>query len=439
MKQTFPTALLLILSCGAPSDLHQHGHDKYAHCAFNVTHAKSAMDGTFADAPVEISVGSSKDTQMPKAMSDWMFEQGWHQQHDDWHNIRRWDQNCRLSNAPAKDCKYATRLVNKGLWRAAIQEGAPGDGYDFLAMHRHMIQMLRQTFPSAKSLLSGFQRVPFSQSDALNPQPWQNIRWSEGQLKAIDTLENIEQHLEQFATEDDLALFMEAPFRWTPVRPNEARGDNSGIHFSLHAQWSVAGSPVALGNGLVTIDNTVFWKLHGWLDDVWARFRKARGIDASDAKYQAAIEAQCREMVDLDELNLTPVAQPPLSPAQPAAESGFFAERVRPIFDAKCEGCHNAVSQQVGLALGGQGLSSLDVVNGLKGKLSSNGLLQLVKPGVPEESWLYLKMSPELGSASCGGACNRGPMPPAGVMVTAEELSVVRQWIVDGAPSPMSK
>jgi len=427
---------LLLPACGGEPAGHSHT-DKYAHCTFGHAHAKDARDGTFPDAPVIITVRNTQDTQMPKAMSDWMFDQGWHQEHDDWHNIRRWDQNCKQSYAAAEGCAYAQRLLQRGLWRADIQEGAPGDGYDFLVMHRHMIQMLKETFPSAKSLLSGFERIPLSQDDPHNPQPWTAVRWTPGQLAAINTLDHIEQHLAEFPSEDELALFMEAPFRWTPQKPNDSRADNSGLHFSLHAQWSVVGSPIALGNGIVTLDNTVFWKLHGWLDDVWERYRVAMGIASDDRRYVAAMEAQCREMVDLDELNLTPRGGPETNPLP--EEKGYFVEQVRPILDAKCAGCHSASSQQAGLALGGSQLASSDVVKHLVGVPATHGMLNLVKPGAPDQSWLYLKVSGMSQGATCGTSCNRQPMPPAGQGLTSEELAKVRQWILDGAPAPTPK
>jgi hypothetical protein len=431
--------VLTVYGCGASQMApgHNHQQDKYAHCVLGHSHGPDSRDGTFADAPVEVMVGNSKDTQVPMAISDWMFARGWHQEHDDWHNIRRWDQNCRKSNAPEAGCAYAERLTAKGLWRAPIQEGAPGDGYDFLAMHRHMIQMVREAFPSAKALLSGFKRVPRSKEDAENPQPWTNVRWSTGQLEAINKLENIESHLAEFPTEDELALYMEAPFRWTPERPSEPRGDASGIHFALHAQWTIAGSPVALANGAVTIDNATFWKLHGWLDDVWERYRTARGIGSDDAKYVKALEDQCREMVDLDELNLTP--KPAKMEMPVPEETGYFVQEIRPIFDVKCAGCHNAVSQQSGLPLGGAKLSSAEIVKKMLNVESTNGEYKLVEPGQPEKSWLFIKASTLADTVECKGACNRAPMPPAGDRLNQVELEKLKQWIQSGAPVPVPK
>jgi mono/diheme cytochrome c family protein len=453
-RPLFVSLALLVVGvagCGdsthtSPDGGHAAHSDPLAHC--KAGYAPDRRDEAITSNPdiVVVNAGNPddpnddiKDTLLPRAVIAWMEDQGWQQEHDDWHNIRRWDQNCRRSNAPAEGCASAQRLVARGLWRAPIQEGAPGDGYDFLVMHRHMIQGLKQAFPKHADLFAGFRKVPRQRADSDNPMPWRDVRWSEAQLKAIDKLEHIEQHLDEFPTEDELALYMQAPYRWTPESPTRSTADPSnGIHFSLHAQWSIAGSPAPLGNGQTNIDNFVFWKLHGWLDDVWQRYRQAKGIRDDDPKYLAALYAQCREMHDLDELNLKPPAatKPADGGASPAVERGVFAQTVRPIFDRACGLCHGATGQSAALTLGGSGVNSAEIVKGLVGVRATNGNYDLVAPGDPAKSWLYLKLTGESATVACERACNRGVMPPAGTRLTASEIESVRAWIASGAPAP---
>jgi hypothetical protein len=374
---------------------------------------------------------------MPAAVVDWLYDQGWQQQHDDWHNIRRWDQNCRQSNAAADGCRYAQNLLARGLWRAPIQEGASGDGYGFLAMHRHMIVGIKQAFPTHADLFAGFTKVPRVQEDPENPHPWAPIRWSSAQLRALDTLEHIEQHLDEFPTEDDLGLYIEDPFRWTPENPSVATADPaSGIHFALHAQWSVSGSSATLGNGQALINNYVFWKLHGFIDDIWTRYRRAKGISEQEPHYVAELRAQCIEMHSLDELNLLPVPTTPVPSEPTGPEKGVFAETLRPILDSKCGSCHGATGQVAGLQLSGSGISAASLVKKLVGVRSMNGEFTLVAPGEPMKSWLYLKASGDSESVTCSGVCNQSPMPPAGAKLSAAELTQLKQWISDGATVP---
>jgi mono/diheme cytochrome c family protein len=416
----------------APADTH---HDALAHCRTGAPYPVDPRDATMRADPVRIVVNAATpdtgwDLQIPDAMADWLYEQGWPQQHDDWHNIRRWDSGCRRSNAPVEGCASAGRLVARGLWRAAVQEGAPGDGYAFLVMHRHMIRGIAQAFPRHASALRGFSHVPLSREDPENPLTWKTVSWSEPQRRAIDVLEHVEDHLDMFPTEDDLGLYIEAPFRWTTTNPQTFLADSSnGLHFVLHSQWSVAGSPYNLGEGPVTVFNHTFWRLHGWIDDVWERYRRAKHIGDDDPRYVSELRAQCEEMHMLDEGNLHPTP----SIATPA-ETTRFATQVQPIFTAHCAGCHSATGATAGLTLGGTTVAPSEVRRNLVGVRSTQvPSVSLVEAGHPEQSWLLRKVSGDFAGVTCNGC--RSTMPPAGTRLTAAEIDTLRSWIQDGAPA----
>jgi hypothetical protein len=252
--------------------------------------------------PIEV-FNAEGDAEVPPKVAAFLGALGWAEEHDDWHNIRRFDQICRdvdwkdVRDRDAPQCPRAQKLVDRGLWRAPIQEGAPGDGYAFLVMHRHMLQAMREAYPEHPELFSGFSHVPLKKDDPENPMPDREIVWSAAQLSAIDKLSHIEDHLTEFPTEDDLALYMEVPFRWTPEDPQSFQKDESrGIHTALHSQWSIPGSPIFLGNTKNDVNNRIFWKLHGWLDDIWQRYRVAKGISDEDPAYMDALMRHCEEM-----------------------------------------------------------------------------------------------------------------------------------------------
>lgn len=284
----------------------------HAHCDERLAFPVAAQNDDPGETEVVTFGDGARDVRMPAGVIEWLSEQGWQQQHDDWHRIRRWDQGCGVSNATPEgpdgvagtsdDCESATVLRDEGLWRAPLQENAPGDGYSFLVMHRHMLEGARQAFPDHPELFAGWREVPRGEDHPENPTPWRSIRWSSSQLEAIDKLEHIEDHLDELPDEDALARYIQAPFIWTETNPTAFQSDGTaGLHFMFHAQWGVAGSPVNLGNGHGVVENRVFWQLHGWIDDVWERYRVAKGIGNDDEAYVAEMKAQCWEMHVLGE------------------------------------------------------------------------------------------------------------------------------------------
>jgi hypothetical protein len=396
-----------------------------------------ARDDQLTNDPLVKTVGVTKDLLVPQLVLDWMDENEFAQAHDGWHLVRKWDQSCRKSNATADTCVAAQTLVKQGLFRAPVQQGAPGDGYAFMLMHRHMIRMLKMSFPKHEALFAAFEHVPRTTNDAQNPTSWKSISWTADNIKGFDTLENIEQHLDQFATEDDLGQYIENTYKWTATQPQTPlNAPGSGLHGALHSQWSVNGSPANLIEQSVDVRNFTFWKLHGWIDDIWERYRKAKGLTEDDPKYQQALMDQCMEMYTLQPSHRKMSQMPgggAAGSAPPAPETGYFAQNVRPFLDSTCAGCHSAIGPSAGMTLGGSGVSSVDVMKGLVGIKATNGQYSLIEPNHPESSWVYLKASGDVATVSCTNACDRETMPPSGSSLTAAQLGMLKQWITNGA------
>jgi hypothetical protein len=375
------------------------------------------------------------DLVLPKAVVSWMEEGLWEKSHDAWHNIRRCGSGLGggfiggLFGGGAGG--GGVNLCGMTAMVPADQECEnAADGYAFLVMHRHMMQGLKQSFPSHPELFKGFTKFPRQASDV--PAQWQarwGSGWSQQIIQVANVLESVEQNLGQFATEGDLGRYIQCG----------GSGGASSIHGALHFKWVVAESPHSLGDQTVNIDNFMFWKLHGWIDDIWERYRVAKGLKPDEPKLKQALYDQCMEMHNLAHLfeggsgsgsdgGVTPLP----------TESGYFHEQVRPILDKYCMGCHRGSSPEAGLVLAGQ-VSSASIVSSLVGARSTyGGQFQRVVAGNPNQSWLYLKVSGMAAGAGCTGAtCRTGVMPPAGqVTLTSAELEVVRKWIADGAPAP---
>ena len=472
-----PLALLLVLvpaSCtNSADDAPAHTHAGHEHHPCGTPYEPDLRDATMTGEPIRIDTNEGDpddpsddqwDLALPQEMLAWLAEQQWVQSHGDWHSIRRWDQTCGPGGAggpggpagPEFVCETAEMLEARGLWRPEIQEREPGDGYAFLVMHRHMIRGFKEAFPRHADMVSGFNKVPLTQDDPENPLTWVDVQWSGDQRATIEILQDIENNLDLFEGEDDFGKWVQfgdgalgAP--GGPGGPGGPPGgggtggggggtgggdggaggggggaDDSGrppggIHGPLHGQWAVPGSPYSLINDNVNLNLVAFWRLHGWIDNVWERYRAAKGIGEDDATFNAEMNAQCEEMHALSE------AAPPDD--ETSTETGAFAEKVAPIFNTYCAGCHAAAGASKGLVLAGMAPSKIR--ERLVGVTSTEVDMPLVDPGSASTSWLMRKVTGDFSGISCTECSTT--MPPAGAKPTDEEIETIRAWIESGA------
>lgn len=414
--------------------------DPLRHCREG--YAVDARDVGLPGTPLRYDLGSGRvDMLVPEAVQQWMQEQHWPRMYDSWHAVRRFDYYCGQSNTfeEGSPCPYAREQEQAGLLRAQVQHCAPGDGLAFLMMHRELLELVRLAFPMHAQLFAGFEHVPRSQTDPENPNPEIAVAWTPAQVEAFERLEQIEAHADEFADEDALGAYIQCEVRWTPYDPSTPLQDATAgvLQRGLYNQWSVLGSPAALGSTRVKVLNHAFWKIHGFIDQVWERYRRVRGLSTRDAGYSSAQLAQCDELH-----NLATHARSRPEPTSDGAhggssgasmETGVFAETIRPMFEARCGTCHGAEGPAGGLILGGTSVLSADVYRGLVGVPAANGNYALIEAGDAARSWLYLKASGQSAQAACERPCERGVMPPSGPGLTAEQLGKLAQWINAGA------
>jgi hypothetical protein len=215
---------------------------------------------------------------MPKPMLTFLKDQSWGDHHLEWHTVRNWDRLGPPDQAWAK---------KQGWARADVQEGEIGNGLEFLAMHRVMIQILTTKFPEDKPLFSGWTTPPTDCTDKNDPCTGQPA-FDADKLAAIDKLQN---HLADFKDDDDFGLFLETSLRPTEQDPNgRATDKGAGIHNYLHNRFSDSKSKIDIGDPSVNLQNKRFWRLHGWIESRWTAFRALKQLKDTDPKYQAAID-----------------------------------------------------------------------------------------------------------------------------------------------------
>jgi len=188
---------------------------------------------------------------MPAEIVSFMRENNWGQKHLAWHQDR---QN----------------------GKAPIQEGQAGNGVEFLAMHRGMMQMLRERFPQHAALFQGRNTPPLQGEGPLDPR----------MQTAYETLQNLDKNAGEFKSDDDLGMFIQSG----SGPQHDAKLGSAGIHNYLHMRLSDPKSPIDMGDPTVNIENPQFWQLHGWIDNRWEAFRKARGESADSPDYIKAMQ-----------------------------------------------------------------------------------------------------------------------------------------------------
>jgi hypothetical protein len=228
------------------------------------------------------------DVRMPEDLISWMQSLGWGAHHDEWHFVRRWDFWKYLAEHGDAQTQVAAKemiaYANSQHWqRASIQEGEPGNGIEFLMMHRAMLHLILAKFPEYHHLFRGWLTPPTDPNSVDDPVQG-GAPFDAAKAEGIKVLEN---GFADFQDDDAYGRFMETNLRPTPENPiNRDPDGRLGIHNYLHNRWTDESSPINLGDPKVNILNYRFWKLHGWIDYQWWRFRRAKGFSDDDPNYK---------------------------------------------------------------------------------------------------------------------------------------------------------
>ena len=243
------------------------------------------QDPTY-DGPADGWGTSADPLLMPKSIVTYVNAHHWGSMHLQWHTERRWDL------LPAASLAYANK---QGWTKAHLQEGAKGNGIEFLAMHRMMMQMLVELYPTTKKYFVGWTVPPTAAHDKHDPLPHgATADFDPSMAMAIDRLQN---DLASFKSDDELGLFIETSLRPTAGQPNARTTDKAaGIHNYVHNRFADPSSKIDIGDPTVNLQNKRFWRLHGWIDAIWTEYRAQSGLTDDDPVYSAAMKQAMADM-----------------------------------------------------------------------------------------------------------------------------------------------
>jgi hypothetical protein len=259
----------------------------------------TSAGGSFVvDAAVDVNLAP-----VPADVQAYLTANHWGMMHLQWHTVRQWD---RMSAAALSSAKL------QGWTRSAIQEGQAGNGLQFLAMHRVMFRALKTQFPQyAGTIFNGWSSVPTNPRDPVNALP--NGGTTAFSANMTTAIANLMSHPENFASDDAWGTYLETTFRPVPGNPTATSTDPStGLHNYLHNRWTDNASPVTMGDPAVNLGNKMFWKLHGWIDEQWSAYRRAKGLSDTDLAYTTALHDAEMEMgmMDMSGMQMVHVAEP---------------------------------------------------------------------------------------------------------------------------------
>jgi mono/diheme cytochrome c family protein len=109
-------------------------------------------------------------------------------------------------------------------------------------------------------------------------------------------------------------------------------------------------------------------------------------------------------------------APPKKEDEDPNAPVSYF-KKVRPIFQANCQGCHQPAKAKGGYVM-------TDFAKLLEGGESVADGERAIVPRDPEHSLLIKQVTPQQGTAE---------MPPKKLPLADQELALIRRWVVEGA------
>lgn len=248
----------------------------------------------------QLQIAGAAEALLRAPIRQWFKSQNWQAGYSLWQESRR----CR--NAFGSEPSFAC-AQNEMPLPVEGECGGAQDGYEFLVMHRYLLQTIRALWPQLEDPFSGWRQFPRAED---YPPLLQSrfYAWPNGVLNKVPNIggggttasghggdilpdENIvssrrEQLLARWKTEGELGQWLQCGTA------------QKGVALNSHYRALITNAmPVADAQGYTAIhpmDLYLFWKTHGWMDQVWEDYRRALGKTPEDPVLQAALIQQCR-------------------------------------------------------------------------------------------------------------------------------------------------
>ena len=285
----------------------------------------SVNQGGKSDSATDVAWKSTVPNIVPKRVYEFFQTYQWGDFHIFFHLSARW----YVSGSAAQ--KW---LKSKGVTAATLQEGDVGEGVEFLAMHRAMINSLTQAWGNEPVANNEDGFTTFAQvlggwnTDA---KVIAHLKKVGGDYQTFQAAVKELNKFSNFASEEEFATFLQTTLRRVSTTSTTAKpkythstDPNSGLHNWLHDQFSDSSSPIDVGNPQVNLSNMRFWGIHGWVEAKWEAFEKVHVRTAAEtATYNANMNTFNAHMASHSGGHIHDVPQLKTSTAQKLAPMMF--------------------------------------------------------------------------------------------------------------------
>ncbi len=231
----------------------------------------------------------SRAPDLPAKVKVMLASRGVREEHAAWHLAR---DTMKLQRS------QILKLRQTG-WVPTRQLGKPGSGIDFLAMHRHMIEMVNEELAAVGDShyrrVIGWSQIPWKHDDPDWPMPllssfkgltqkeWRLLERQKDPDRTKQWRDSVRLKYDNDAWLREVSLDklgIEIEKEW-------------GIHNWFHTHWADSAGYAAskgpnpddpkndyLPDPYSSHVNKVFWKFHGWIDDRITRWEKANNSKA---------------------------------------------------------------------------------------------------------------------------------------------------------------
>ena len=231
--------------------------------------------------PYEVNEHSETPTVLIHSyLQQWLSAHGWRDAYSSWQQSRL----CKSALLPGNAC-----TLDDAPLPTEIKCSGRQDGYNFLVMHRYLLQTLKALRPELTEQISRWQKFPDPQNYPVEIQN-QLHAWPDAVTRAaaiVDTLKKskADEIRQRWPTEGDFG-------RWLQCGAGSGLGVDA-LYGALisNAIDTPVDDPQAHPN---ILDLYLFWQAHSWIDLAWEKYRRALGKMPDDPQLQAALIQQCR-------------------------------------------------------------------------------------------------------------------------------------------------